>query len=450
MPSNGTALTIPDAFTSNSTAASGVTSLNVTFNGSPVSVTTSTLGKPTVTANGTLIVNAPGVYTLAVTATDQYNTASTSENITVKAAAPCPQITITKPLDGSNFMVGTSSNPLWVQVSVTGNTTSGYTLNTFTLTLNGQPVTYSTLTGLNTVSANGTVSLKIMATGTYTLVATDTSGGVSATDTCTFTVSNCNTSSGGEGDDNGHHYGDSQDGSWLTGYDGDDEGHHYGDSQDGGYRAPGGNNDDGNGNGGGSFGGWNGNGWTSGSNGGSTGKCVNPTPCNVNWEQSWSCSKTQNGGGTLPVCFQIQYTGSGCATYWNSYFSGCGSDYYKLDNAPRNCWNNYGLLNCFFGNVPSYSSCLNNNWTTISGTKCSSDNTVQVVCYEIKSNGSCGTPTVYSCTSKTNPCSINNKDQYSCNFTTAKGSHSYRCDVYYTDKSSGQQCFLGSQQFCTK
>ena len=406
LSSNGCPLTIPDAFTSNSTATSGVTSLTVTFNGTPVSVSTSTLGKPTVTATGNLVVTAPGVYTLAVTATDQFGTATTSQNITVTAPTPTPKISIVKPCDGAQYTVGTSSCPLWVQVSVTGNTSAGSTLSTFTLTLNGQPVTYTTLSGLNTVSANGTVSLKITATGTYTLVATTTSGGVSVSDTNAFKVvapSGC---------------GSGYDGGWGNG-----------------------------------FGGWNDNncntswswfgGYTSNRN------CT-PTPCNVNFEQSWSCGSTQTGGKTLPLCFHIQYTGSSCTNYWNNYYKNCDSDYYSSDNDSRNCWGNYGYVNCLWGNVPSSSSCLNNTWDNIGGCKYSDDTTVKVVCYEIKSNGSCGTPTVFTCNAKTNGYKISSNDQYSCNIPTAKGTHTYRYDVYYTDKNSGKQCFLGSQKFGTK
>ncbi len=408
LTSNGCPLSIPDAFTSNSTATSGVTSLAVTFNGNPVSVTTTTLGKPSVTANGTLVVTAPGVYTLAVTATDQNGTASTSETITVVAPTPTPRITIVKPTDGAQYTVGTSACPLWVQVSVTGNTTPGSTLSTFTLTLNGQPVTYTSLTGLNTVSANGTVNLKITTTGTYTLVATTTSGGVSATDTNTFKVvppSGC-----GSG--------------WGSGW--------------------GWNNCDSSSSWGGSWGSsWNWGSWGSNSN------CT-PTPCNINWEQSWSCGSYQTGGKTLPFTFHIQYTGSNCTNYWNSYYKNCDSDYYNSDNDSRNCWGNYGYVNCVYGNVQSSSSCLNNTWDNINGCKYSDDTTVKVVCYEIKSNGSCSTPVVYTCNAKTNGYKISSNDQYSCNFATAKGTHTYRCDVYYTDKNSGKQCFLGSQKFYTR
>jgi len=432
LPANGSPLTIADAFTSNSTATSGVTSLTVTFNGTPVSVTTSTLGQPTVTANGSLVVSTPGVYTLAAKATDQFNTATTSENITVNAPAACPKITIVKPCDGAQYTVGTSSCPLWVQVSVTGNTTTGYTLGSFTLTLNGQPVTYTTLTGLNTISANGTVSLKITATGTYTLVATTTSGGVSATDTNTFKVVAPSSCGGGE------------DGGWGDGHGGWSGGSFGGDDNDDGWGSGFGSGN--NGGFGGGLGSW-GNNFGGGSGGNSY--CVTPPPCNVNWQQSWSCNTTQKGGSTLPLCFQVQYTGSSCLGYWSSYFNNCGSDYFDLDNSIRNCWNYGGALSCFFGNVPSSQNCLNNSWDNISGGKYSHDNTVQVVCYEVKSNGSCGTPTVYTCGGKNN-CAINHNDQYSCNFATSTGKHTYRCDVYCTNKSNGNECFLGSQQFCTK
>jgi hypothetical protein len=421
----GGSVTIADGFVSNSTAASGVTALSVTLNGSPVSVTPTAFGKPTVTATGNLTISVAGTYTILVTATDQNGTATASETITVTAPAPCPKITITKPCDNSTFQLGTASCPLWVPVSICANTTPGSTLSTLTLTLNGQPVTLSTLSGLGTTTGNGTVNIKITAAGTYTLVATTTSGGVSATDTNVFTVTTSGGNSGGwggwgsgGGDDNGG-WGD-----WGNGYN------------------------------------WGGGCWNV------TQYTCNPPPCNITWEQSWSCGTTQKGGSSLPLCFHVKYTGSSCASYWSNYFGCYGGDYEQTDKSERSCWGSSGYLNCLWGNVPDTNHCLNGNWDNIKGCGVvANDTSVKCVVYELFANGTCGKPQTYTCPTWTwsgwgwwgswnyNPgtgCNISSSDQYSCNFPTAKGTHTYRCDVYYNDQNSGKDCLLGSQQFKTK
>jgi hypothetical protein len=420
----GGSVSIPDGFVANSTAASGVTALSVTLGlngatGSPVTVTPTAFGKPTVTANGTLSISVAGTYTIKVTATDQNGNATASENITVTAPVPCPKVTITSPCDGATFQIGSSTCPLWVPVNLTANTTPGSTLSTLTLTVNGQAETLTSVSGLGKTAATGSVNLQITAPGTYTLVATTTSGNVSATCTHTFTVSNNNGCGNGGGGNNGG------------------------------------------GNGGG---GWGNNG--GGSNGGGcwniTQYTCNPPPCNITWEQSWSCNTTQKGGSSLPFCFQVQYTGSKCSTYWSSYYSSCGDDYEGCDKAPRSCWSSSGYFNCLWGNVLSSNYCLNGNWDSKGGCTVSSDNTVKCVVYEVYSNGSCSKPQTFTCPSYSssgwgrqtyNPgtgCSINSNDQYSCNFATSSGTHTYRCDVYYTDQNSGQDCFLGSEQCKTK
>jgi hypothetical protein len=436
----GGSVSIPDAFVSNSTAASGVLSLNVTLalngaNPTPVTVTPTAFGDPTVTANGTLNISVPGTYTISVTAMDEYNTATASENITVTSPAPCPKVTITHPANGASFQVGTSSCPLYVPVDLTANTTTGSTLSTLTLTLNGQPVTLTSVSGLGKAAANGSVDLKITSAGNYTLVATTTSGNVSATATSTFTVSNsCSTNGfGGGGNNNNGGYGSGGGSSGGSGFGG------YG---SGGYGSSGGGNN-------------NGCGWSV------TQYTCNPPPCNITWQQSWSCSSTQKGGSSLPICFQVQYAGSKCATYWNSYFDGCGSDYEKCDQGARSCWGSSGYLNCVLGNVLNTNSCLNGNWVSKGGNLCSNDTSVKCVVYEVYANGSCGKPKTYTCPtvsynwwgqpsySQGSGCNINSNDQYTCTFPTSSGTHTYRCDVYYTDQNSGSDCFLGCEQIKT-
>jgi len=430
---NGGSVTIPDSFTGTSTAPSGVTSLSVTLNGTAVTVTPSAFGQPTVTATGNLVISTPGTYTIAVTDTDQNGVATTQENITVTGPSQpaCLKIAITKPCNGASFALGSSKCPLYVPVDLTANTSVGTTLSTLTLTLNGKAVTLTTVKGIGKSSGSGSVNLPITSAGTYTLVATTTSGSSSATATTTFTVNANSNNNGGcnQGDKYNNWGGSSNSGSgWNSGNSG-----------------------------------WGWGGYGSGSCYNVTQYTCNPPPCNVNWQQSWSCSSTQKGGSSLPLCFQVQYTGSNCANYWNNYFSKCSDDYEGCDKSARSCWGSSGFTNCLFGNVQSDWQCLNGNWDEKSGKEVSCDNTVKVCVYEVYATGKCGTPTTYTCKSSNwgwnnwgsssnsaTTCQINNSDQYTCNFTPATGTHTYRCDVYYTDQNSGNDCFLGSQQFCTK
>jgi hypothetical protein len=262
--------------------------------------------------------------------------------------------------------------------------------------------------------------VKLTTTGTYTIVATTTSGSASASTTNLFKVqsSSCN-NNGGDND------------GWnFTG-------------------GSGGNNNGGWGNNG--YGNNNNNGW--GGYGSYSYNYCTPVPCQVNWQQSWSCNSTQKGGSTLPLCFQIQYTGSSCTNYWNNYF--CNStreDYYNCDDSSRQSWSYYGYWACQSGSVASSSSCLNNHWNTISGCKVSNDSSVKVVCYEIYSNGNTGPAKTYSCSNSASSSTycINNSDQYQCNFSTSSGTHCYRADVYSIDNSSGNTNFLGTCQFNTR
>ena len=215
-----------------------------------------------------------------------------------------------KPCDGSTYTVGTSTCPLWVPVSIVANTTPGSTLSTLTATLNGQPITLN-ITGLGTASATATTSINITTTGTYSLVATTTSGNASAVDTNGFKVdqnSSCNTGTGsGSSSSSGGNYG-------SFGYGSYGFGGYYGGSS---YSS-------------------------------SHNYVCTPPPCTVNWQQSWNCNYTQHGGSSLPLCFQVQYTGSNCTNYWNNYFNNCNSDYYGDDNNARQCWGSYGYVNCLW------------------------------------------------------------------------------------------------------
>jgi len=416
---SGSSVSIPDAFTATSNAAGGVQTISATLNSSPVATTPSSLGTAVATANGTLVISTPGIYTIGVTATDAFGSASTSENITVTAPSPLPAICIVKPNDGATFQI-TSNTSLWVPATINATINPGGTLKTLTATLNGSPITLN-VTGLGTTHAVGTANLQITSNGTYVLTAVTTSAtGASATDTNTFKV----TGNGGCNNNNNGGYG---------GY-----------GNNGGYGGSGyGNNN-------------NCNSWGDNDSAScydtSHYYCNTPPPCNVNWQQSWSCNTTQKGGSTLPVCFQIQYTGSSCATYWNSYFKNNSSDYFGCDSDYRNSWNSYCYVNTLCGNVPPASACVNNHWDTISGCKDSHDTTVKVLCYEVYSNGSCSNPQTVICGSSagTKSYCISKSDQYQFNCATSSGTHNYRADVYCTQSGSNEPCFLGSLKFCTK
>ena len=87
--SGGAALSIPLSFTGTSTPSTGViTQLKASLNGTPLSVSSTTLGQRIATGTATMTVSAAGNYTISVTAIDAFGTASATRTFCVVVVQP--------------------------------------------------------------------------------------------------------------------------------------------------------------------------------------------------------------------------------------------------------------------------------------------------------------------------------------------------------------------------
>ncbi len=185
----GTTLSIPFSFTGTSVFG-GITSLAATLNGSPLTVNPGGLGSLLATGSGTLAINAAGTYTLAVTATSPNGTTSVSKTFAVSSAqttTPPPTVTIAQPLNGAVFTRVAGSAATSIPFAFTAAAGPGATITSIKGTLNGNPVSLNP-SGLGSATAGATGNFPITTPGTYTFVASATSGTVSGSKSISFTV----------------------------------------------------------------------------------------------------------------------------------------------------------------------------------------------------------------------------------------------------------------------
>lgn len=197
----GYAVNVPFAFQTTSTGAY-ITTQRATLDGVPVTLTTNTANGTALTAtgSGTLSIPSPSAgtssHTLIVYGTDVYNGTYSSEvsavvTFTVTITDPAITVAINPEVAGSSPYTLPSSGSLSIPFKFTGNITAGATVDTLAGTLNGNPVTISSYSGLGTAAtATGTGTLTITQAGTYTLAANDsnTASGLSANTSVTFVV----------------------------------------------------------------------------------------------------------------------------------------------------------------------------------------------------------------------------------------------------------------------
>ncbi len=192
MPASGT-LAIPFTFTGTITAGATVDAISGDLGGSAVSISsTSGIGTSAIaSASGLLQIAAPGVYTLTATDSNALSgvSATTSVRFEVKPRATLPPLTVTiTQSPQSVYTVPNLCDPLSVPIGFVGKS-SGGSVKTLSATLNGQPVSLSPLSGLNTSTASAAAKLKVRSAGTHVLVvkATDAAG-QTATTTVSFVV----------------------------------------------------------------------------------------------------------------------------------------------------------------------------------------------------------------------------------------------------------------------
>lgn len=185
----GTTLSVPFVF-SGTSLYSNITSLTASINETAVSFVPSGLGTLNATGVANLSISQGGTYILSVSATNAFGTAATVSHFTVTVLEPTPPpptVTITSPADGTVITRVAGTPPTAVPYTFTAVTTAPWTINAVGASLGG-----STLapipTGLGTPNAGGSGTLYVSAPGTYSLVATGTSGSSTAADSITFTV----------------------------------------------------------------------------------------------------------------------------------------------------------------------------------------------------------------------------------------------------------------------
>ncbi len=168
-----------------SSKSGGISKLTAKLDGSSLNVTASGLGSSNATGSGTMSVKTTGKHVLTVTATDKGGTTTKSFTFYAVAQTAKPSISILDPKNGEEFSYEAGKNPPAIPFSVLAK--SNASISSIKVALNGCDVNVSK-TGLGSEEAKGTGYLTIKEPGTYTLTATTTSGGVSASTKVTFKV----------------------------------------------------------------------------------------------------------------------------------------------------------------------------------------------------------------------------------------------------------------------
>lgn len=182
-------LDIPFTFVG-STTYGGIADLTAKVDGVAQSFTISGLNTLTATATVHLIYDnssAQGTHTLSVTATDESGqTATTTGSFSINYLAPLPQVVIQTPSPAETFYVPVGASTTSVPYQFTTTVSNGFVVDAVAAALGTTAVTPNT-TGMGSPAAtsSGTFALP---PGSYTLVASGGSKGVSATQSVSFTV----------------------------------------------------------------------------------------------------------------------------------------------------------------------------------------------------------------------------------------------------------------------
>ncbi len=181
------ALSIPLSFTATSQYGP-VNFLTATLNGTPIGISTSGTGTLTATGTSSLNIAAPGSYTINVTGTTAYGTATDSVTFSVAAITPPPSVAINSPFDGAVFQRIAGEPPTNVAFSFSALAGwAGGKIDSLTATLDGAPLT-SSVSGLGTSSAQGHATKSFSSGGVHVLAVTTSSGGVQATKSISFAI----------------------------------------------------------------------------------------------------------------------------------------------------------------------------------------------------------------------------------------------------------------------
>jgi hypothetical protein len=168
----GPPVAVPLQFQATAATATPITSVDADASGTVVPVTATGLGTGNVSATGTILLSAPGIYSVQVRATNSVGTSATAVAITVTISGPPPKVTIAQPVASGSYTYVIGGPPLSLPFSVAATSAYGG-VTALSATLNGNPMAVTT-SGLGTLNATGAGTLQLSAGGQYVFVATVT------------------------------------------------------------------------------------------------------------------------------------------------------------------------------------------------------------------------------------------------------------------------------------
>jgi hypothetical protein len=189
LPAAGGSVSVPFIFCAKSVYGE-IHALTATMNDQPVEFTASGLNTTQAQGSVSLPITAAGIYHLAVTAANEFGTNAATTHFTVTVNVPTPPpptVTINTPTNGTVITRVAGSPATEVPYSFTAVAGTGWTISAVGASFQGDNLSV-TATGLGTRIADGTGLVFVSAPGTYTLTATGTSEGITASATTTFSV----------------------------------------------------------------------------------------------------------------------------------------------------------------------------------------------------------------------------------------------------------------------
>jgi len=181
-------ISVPLQFQSSSTGANASPISGVTANvdGNQLALTSTGLNTTLANSSGTLVISAPGTYTVAAFATNLGGTASDINSFTVVTTATPPTVVINSPTANSVYTYRTGSAATVVPFSFTANSSLGG-IRTLTAKVDNANVVF-TATGLGTLQATGFINLPYTTSGPHTVSVTTMDDNGTASATSNFTV----------------------------------------------------------------------------------------------------------------------------------------------------------------------------------------------------------------------------------------------------------------------
>ena len=184
----GAAVAVPFVFSA--TASAGpISSLVAKVDGLVVPFTASGLGTLAVSGSIPLSYTIAGEHFLEITTTNAGGSATAKTSFLVNVISPTPIVSIVSPALNASFTLPVGAVSMSVPFSFGTTTSTGFTVDAISATLDGGPVTPTNSPALlGTATAVTSSGVLNVGPGTHTLIATATSAGVVVSGTATFTV----------------------------------------------------------------------------------------------------------------------------------------------------------------------------------------------------------------------------------------------------------------------